>query len=484
MSNNLLELLKEHLSGDVVSNLASLMGESPKDAESALHTAIPTLLAGLVDKSADTNSLGSLFKTLTEGNHDGGILSNLGALSRGGDETNHLLADGSKLLSSVFGDKVNGIVDLIASVSGVNKNTSSSMLSFITPVVMGLIGKTLNIGNMNTSAGLASLLAGQSGFLKNFIPAGFSNLFAGKNTVSGDHLSDAFDKTMDTLDFEPKTQNIVHETDTVSDTISKIGHKIEDAAEDLGVSASHFGAELIDDGKQFAHKAADSFEDTANKSGGLLPWMLAAAALALAWGLLKSCATTETAPETTAPTPIPAAPVVTAPPVQIVTPEPVKVVEPVVDKVSEFYEKTLSTGYAIKAALNGFESKLVGFIEGNQPIDKNLWFTMDGITFDTNKASIKSESTAQINHISEVLKAYPKVKIKIGGYTDNTGKAKANLKLSDNRASAVKKAIVKSGIKADRIDAEGYGSDHPVASNDTPEGRQQNRRIDVRVTEK
>ncbi|MBM4208822.1 MAG: OmpA family protein [Gammaproteobacteria bacterium] len=109
---------------------------------------------------------------------------------------------------------------------------------------------------------------------------------------------------------------------------------------------------------------------------------------------------------------------------------------------------------------------------------------MDGIQFDTNKATIRKESGEQIEHIAEVLKAFPKVKIKIGGYTDNTGKAAANKKLSANRANAVKKAVLAKDIKADRIEAEGYGSDHPVASNDTPEGRQQNRRIDVRVLEK
>jgi len=127
---------------------------------------------------------------------------------------------------------------------------------------------------------------------------------------------------------------------------------------------------------------------------------------------------------------------------------------------------------------------LLGFIEGDEAINKDLWFTMDGITFDTSKATTKDESSIQINEIAEILKAYPKVKIKIGGYTDNTGKANTNKTLSDNRAKAVKEALVSKTIEGDRIDAEGYGSDHPVASNDTPEGRQQNRRIDVRVTEK
>ena len=250
-----------------------------------------------------------------------------------------------------------------------------------------------------------------------------------------------------------------------------------------------------------AHSTAEAIEEGAGEGKKFLPWLLIAAALALVWGLLKSCSTPETAPEattsvTTAPT-MPAPDSATPPPVEPVVATPAepaapaptespKVEAPAPDTApaSDAYEKTLASGYAIKAAKDGFESKLLGFIEGSEAISKDLWFTMDGIQFDTNKASIRKESEAQVNHIAEILKAYPKVEIKIGGYTDNTGKANANKKLSNNRALAVKKAIVGKGVKADRIDAEGYGSDHPVASNDTTEGRQQNRRIDVRVTEK
>ena len=100
------------------------------------------------------------------------------------------------------------------------------------------------------------------------------------------------------------------------------------------------------------------------------------------------------------------------------------------------------------------------------------------------KDQIKAESTVQLTNIAEILKAFPAVKIKIGGYTDNTGDAAANQVLSADRATAVKKALIGMGIDAGRIEAEGYGSAHPVASNDTPEGRQQNRRIDVRVLAK
>jgi outer membrane protein OmpA-like peptidoglycan-associated protein len=290
-------------------------------------------------------------------------------------------------------------------------------------------------------------------------------------------------------------------TFSATEALGNIGGTIEDMAEetfssaknvveDFGESAGKFGSHIVDEGKEFAHSAADAFEaDGGGKK--ILPWILIAAALALVWGLLKSCSAPETPTPvvTTLPTtPPPAGSVVTAPPQPAITApstsEPPKTEAPAADIASNFFEKTLSTGYAIKAAKEGLESKLVGFIEGNEAISKDLWFNMDGILFDTNKATIKAESKAQINHVAEILKAYPEVKIKIGGYTDNTGKADANIRLSGSRANAVKKALVSKGIKANRLDAEGYGSEHPVASNDTAEGRQKNRRIDVRVTKK
>jgi len=84
-----------------------------------------------------------------------------------------------------------------------------------------------------------------------------------------------------------------------------------------------------------------------------------------------------------------------------------------------------------------------------------------------------------------VLKAYPNVNLKIGGYTDSDGKDEMNMKLSQSRADNVKAAIVAKGISADRLDAEGYGEQHPLCpANDTKECKAQNRRIAARVSAK
>ncbi|MGB4853780.1 MAG: OmpA family protein, partial [Ignavibacteria bacterium] len=97
---------------------------------------------------------------------------------------------------------------------------------------------------------------------------------------------------------------------------------------------------------------------------------------------------------------------------------------------------------------------------------------------------LRPSSEYQGKNVVAILKAFPNVNLKIGGYTDNTGNPKSNVKLSQDRADAVMNALIKNGIDATRLKAEGYGEQFPVASNDTPEGREKNRRVDVRISKK
>jgi outer membrane protein OmpA-like peptidoglycan-associated protein len=526
MANNLLESLKEHLSDDVVANLASLLGESLPNLQSALKVALPALLSALVSNSENSSDLTKLFNLLKENGHDGGILSNLGALSRGGEETTKLLADGGQLLSNLFGDKVGSINDSIVNSSTVNKDTASSLLNFITPIALGLLGKNLNLAHIDSANSLAGFLAGQKDFLKNLIPTGWDALFAStlgidaiphpaSSTQAEPQELSEFDKAVSSLDDGSVTTSAPDHEFSIMDTFDKLDEAIEGiaddsiaavkkTADDMSESISEIGSHLVDEGNEFAHHAADAFEETTEKSGKLLPWLLIAAALALIWGLVRSCATEPGSekeseslgvstlppavkePATTQeslPTPVPATPAPQAERHAPVAPPPTAKME-TSEPAADGYEKTLSTGFVIKGVKSGFENKLIDYIESRQGISKALWFNMNGINFDTNRATIRAESMTQVNHLAEVLKAFPKVKIKIGGYTDNTGNDNYNKNLSNKRAKSVKKALVSQGIQSRRLDPEGYGSDHPIASNDSEEGRQKNRRIDVRVTAK
>jgi K(+)-stimulated pyrophosphate-energized sodium pump len=90
----------------------------------------------------------------------------------------------------------------------------------------------------------------------------------------------------------------------------------------------------------------------------------------------------------------------------------------------------------------------------------------------------------EVVNISQILSDYPHVKIKVGGYTDNTGNPDLNFAISADRAAAVKSALTGLGIDENRVESEGYGEEHAIASNDTEEGRTQNRRIAVSVRKK
>jgi len=106
--------------------------------------------------------------------------------------------------------------------------------------------------------------------------------------------------------------------------------------------------------------------------------------------------------------------------------------------------------------------------------------TLD-VEFDFNKAIIKQGYDKDIDDLVQVMKDNPDLKVVIEGHTDNVGTAEFNKELSQKRADAVKQYMVEKGIDANRITAKGFGFDRPIASNDTEEGRQKNRRVEAAV---
>jgi len=147
--------------------------------------------------------------------------------------------------------------------------------------------------------------------------------------------------------------------------------------------------------------------------------------------------------------------------------------------------RRLGDGGELEVPERGIESQLIGYLEDpNRLVDHTAWFRFDRLTFETGSATIRPESREQLENIAAILQAYPAVRIKLGGYTDNTGDRAANRRLSQARADAVRDALIAKGVERDRIEAEGYGDQYPVSSNATEEGRARNRRIALRVTAK
>lgn len=135
--------------------------------------------------------------------------------------------------------------------------------------------------------------------------------------------------------------------------------------------------------------------------------------------------------------------------------------------------------------INGYETSFYknirvasGGIDIYKKISTNSKIIMHGILFDLDKATLKPESMGSVNQIYDLLQKDPSLKFEIDGYTDNSGNSAHNLVLSQQRADAVKAQLVSMGINASRLTTKGFGDANPIESNDTPEGKANNRRVE------
>jgi len=116
-------------------------------------------------------------------------------------------------------------------------------------------------------------------------------------------------------------------------------------------------------------------------------------------------------------------------------------------------------------------------------VPQGILVTLGDVLFDTARSDLKSGSLQNIYPLVEYLKQHAETLVKIEGHTDNRGSSDYNAELSQRRAEAVGNFLVNNGIAAERIRAQGMGEDYPVATNSSAAGRQQNRRVEVTITD-
>src|SRR5262249_30440017 len=115
--------------------------------------------------------------------------------------------------------------------------------------------------------------------------------------------------------------------------------------------------------------------------------------------------------------------------------------------------------------------------------EHGLVLTLQDVLFDTDHAELKPGAMSTISNLAAFMHDYPDRRVRIEGYTDSTGAADYNQQLSENRALAVKEALIHAGVESNRIDVEGLGESNPVASNDSSSGRQLNRRVEIVISD-
>lgn len=405
-----------------------MLGENETAISKALSGVVPSVFSGLISKASSSGTTGANdVLNMAKDSHSSGLLGNIGNLfSDGGG----LLSKGAGLLQGLFGDKLNGIISSIASFAGIKNSSASSLFSMAAPVATATVGKYAVENNLN-AGGLSSFLASQKANVMSMLPAGLSGIAS----MLG---------------------------------LGKISDSVSSASSDVRQTAA-----------TTTNYVRDRVEE---KSGGMrwVLWLLLLALAALAaWYFLfggkNGCNNTATVSDDTA----------------VVTTNPPDTASTINTTTTsrEMMKVKLPDGSELDAYKGGIEDQLVGFLGtdwarlGSDSL-KKIWFDFDDLNFKTGSAEVTDESRRQLNNITAILKAFPKAKIKIGGYTDKTGNEESNKKLSAARAEAVKAALVKAGLSGQVEGAEGYGSEFAKYAADAPESdRVKDRHVSVSVRE-
>ena len=172
---SLLDAVKEYLTPDVLQKMSSHAGETPGNTSRAIDSIVPTLLYGTAKLADSPGGENQLIKLIGQQAGDGNILNNLAGKLSGGNATESFMGSGQGILTGLFGNKLDSVVDTIARSLGLKSSSISSLLSIAAPLVLGVLGKEKSAGGLG-AGGLASLLTGQKSTLSQMVPAGLGGL--------------------------------------------------------------------------------------------------------------------------------------------------------------------------------------------------------------------------------------------------------------------------------------------------------------------
>ncbi|MEC3877867.1 OmpA family protein [Chryseobacterium salviniae] len=405
MSLNIIDLIKGQLGPALVSQSASQYGESESGISKAIDASLPAVVGGLANNSDNPLVLDAIMNSSSTG-----ILGNLA----GNSADNSSIAS---LLTQIFGDKLNGLINSIATYAGISNNSSGALLHLVTGATVGTISKYAEDNNLD-KAGISSLLNDQKGIVSTLLPAGLS--FASLSMGDWDARY-KFDNDRDAINMpaeeEPKVE--VTRSTTLNGT--------------------------------FPDRNKD-------KDGSIWKWLLPLLLLiAAAYFIWRQCEQKET---TTTTMVNDSGEVVTDTANTNTTDTATGI------SASQVDENIDLNGTPLKGYRGGMEDRMIAFLKSdgyknaqNDNALKDTWYNFDHVNFKTGSANqLEAGSEGQLQNLAAILKAYPDVKVKIGGYTDKTGDEANNQKLSEDRAEFISSWLEKQGVGSQIMGAEGYGS--------------------------
>ncbi len=432
---NLIDTLRNEVSGRAVARISQRIGGSDEEVRTAFNFAIPAVLAGILKNGIKKGDETHFITLQTQNTGD-----NFNADERLDQDDRTLIEDGKQMIANFFSGEEDALCGELALATGIDKEKAISLFAMIVPVIGGYISKMMFDKKWNVQD-LTYAIAESRADINAALPLNVKSKLNLGATHEADHIH-APDKTI------PFTDGTVIET-----------------------RKSIYGT-------------------PEQKTGGFLRWFIPLAIIViLFWWLAgkPGCARKEMDPTTTGDS-------------------LVSNLDTIGEKLKEAFVATagaldasgnyiidigpegtrkLKDGERLVVGQNSVENKIVDFAEANESKNaESNWITFDRIYFETGKSSLTANSEKQLENIAAIMKSYPNISLKLGGYTDNTGDKAINSKISAQRAESCQAALIALGVDKDRIIAKGYGSDHPIADNSTEEGRAQNRRISVKAMTK
>jgi outer membrane protein OmpA-like peptidoglycan-associated protein len=435
MNENILELLKNQLTGPILNQIAQLLGLSESKAKSGLESAFATMLAGLLQKAGRPGGIDSLLSMFKHGGHEGDILQNLGSVLGASDKSQALLTSGQSLLNSIFGDKLASVENTLGSAIGLPKGSASSLLALAAPLVMGQIGKLVSARGLN-AAGLGELLMGQKKVLQAVSVPGLSSAL-GLNSLAdlGGDLKERAGRAADAavrtgqvaaegaaswlkwavpvgllalaalaiymlIPREPAKPgappltadaNITGAERSAADLAAKGKEKIENAITDVKRETRNAGAKIATAAEGARQSVANAAERTANAA------------------------------------------------------------EAIKEKLTTF---TLPGDLKLELPANSALASFATFLQSPNP-DLSRVFAINSFEDDAATPQAAAASRAKIDILAKILKAYPAANIKFVGHSNVVSDSEQRKADGLRRATDAKNLLVERGVAEDRVAAEG-----------------------------
>jgi len=390
---SILNGVQEFVTPSFLSRVSSQTGESEAAVTRGFTAVIPTLLAGIANRSGDTGFMSQLVSLATNTASDPDALMR----ASGSAVTPEGVIDPGTTtggwLSALSGGSLSGITNAVARYAGVKASSASSMLTYAAPLVLAYLGRLMRSDHLDAPT-LAKRLQAERGTIAAALPSGFDAVLPGGMT-----------------------------TESVRTV------------------------------------AADAVRHEKRRAGGwAMPLLLVALAIGgLLWWASRDRSAVSSRVGDAASSAVGAG-----------------------NSAVRMLARTLPGGVQLSVPAGGLEDRLISYLAA--PTASAGSFDFDRLEFETGSTSLTPQSRAQLANVATILKAYPTTRVVIAGYTDNTGDESANLALSRGRAEAVMDALRNEGVPAVNLQAQGFGSQNPIADNSTEAGRARNRRVTLNVT--